>query len=114
MLGLAYPLLAIGKELLSPTEAERSDRLPGMPLEERSGMLRAYSLLLLTIVYTSGIHAELAGPIDPTAAVYKIRVKRDGQVADGSAVLVAPGRLLTACHVIRSAQSIRVGREETQ
>jgi len=114
MLGLAYPLLAIGKELLSPTEAERSDRLPGMPLEERSGMLRAYSLLLLTIVYTSGIHAEQAGPIDPAAAVYKIRVKRDGQVADGSAVLVAPGRLLTACHVIRSAQSIKAGRAETQ
>jgi len=77
-------------------------------------MLRAYSLLLLVVFYASTTHAEQAGTIDPGAAVYKIRVKRDGHVADGSAVLVAPGRLLTACHVIRSAQSIRVGLEETQ
>jgi serine protease Do len=77
-------------------------------------MLRAYSLLLLVIFYASAAHAEQAGSIDPAASVYKVRVKRNSHVADGSAVLVAPGRLLTACHVIRSAQSIRVGREEMQ
>jgi hypothetical protein len=49
---------------------------------------------------------------DPAAAVYKIQVKGGGHVSDGSAVLVAPGRLLTACHVTRRAGSIRVGREE--
>jgi serine protease Do len=51
--------------------------------------------------------------ITPAAAVYKLRVKRAGQVADGSAVLVAPGRLLTACHVTSGAESIKAGREET-
>jgi hypothetical protein len=47
--------------------------------------------------------------ITPAAAVYKLRVKRAGHIADGSAVLVSPGRLLTACHVTRGAESIKVG-----
>jgi serine protease Do len=49
---------------------------------------------------------------DPGAAVYKIRVAGGGHVTDGSAVLIAPGRLLTACHVTRRAETIRVGRED--
>lgn len=73
----------------------------------------AFSLLLLLTFRALGVHAADHGTQpDPAAAVYKIRVLGGGQVADGSAVLIAPGRLLTACHVTRRAQSIRVGREE--
>lgn len=112
-LRLAYPLLTMVRTSIS--HGGRTIKSAAwVPLRKALGMLRPYSILLLAMVYTSGIHAEMAGATDPAAAVYKIRVKRDGHVADGSAVLVAPGRLLTACHVIRSAQSIKAGREETQ
>jgi len=77
-------------------------------------MLRAFLFLLLVTFATPGVHLAQAAPIDPAASVYKLRVKRDGYMADGSAVLVAPGRLLTACHVTRNAQSIKVGLGETQ
>ena len=77
-------------------------------------MLRPTVLLLLFIAL-SALHAHAADNgihPDPGAAVYKIRVLGGGLVTDGSAVLIAPGRLLTACHVTRRAESIRVGREE--
>jgi hypothetical protein len=73
----------------------------------------SYSLLLVFIFPALAVHAADDGTQpDPAAAVYKIRVIGGGHVADGSAVLIAPGRLLTACHVIRRAQSIRAGRED--
>jgi serine protease Do len=77
-------------------------------------MLRLpFSFLLLLTFPALGMHAADHGTqTDPAAAVYKIRVLRGGQVADGSAVLIAPGQLLTACHVTRRAESIRVGRED--
>src|SRR3954468_9205720 len=81
---------------------------------ERLRMLRVLLLVLLAIFTTPVVHAAPTELIDPASSVYKIRVKRDGYVADGSAVLVAPGRLLTACHVTRSAQSIEVGLGTTQ
>jgi serine protease Do len=73
-----------------------------------------FSLLLLLIFFPAlAVHAADHGTqADPAAAVYKIRVIGGGHVTDGSAVLIAPGRLLTACHVIRRAESIRVGRED--
>jgi serine protease Do len=77
-------------------------------------MLRLlFSLLLLFTFPVLGLHAADQGTQpDPAAAVYKIRGIGGGHVADGSAVLIAPGRLLTACHVTRRAESIRVGRED--
>jgi len=77
-------------------------------------MLRPTVLrLLLLILPALGAHAADNGMHpDPGAAVYKIQALGGGQVADGSAVLVSPGRLLTACHVTRRAESIRVGRED--
>ena len=78
-------------------------------------MLRLpFSLLLLLTFSALGVHAADHGTYaDPVAAVYKIRALRaSGHVADGSAVLIAPGRLLTACHVTRRAESIKVGRED--
>ena len=77
-------------------------------------MLRLpFSLLLLLTFSALGVHAADHGmQPDPAAAVYKIRVIGGGHVADGSAVLIAPGRLLTACHVTRRAESISVGRED--
>src|SRR3954465_9054056 len=77
-------------------------------------MLRVLLFVLLVIFTTPVVHAAPAELIDPASSVYKIRVKRDGYVAEGSAVLVAPGRLLTACHVTRSARSIEVGLGTTQ
>jgi S1-C subfamily serine protease len=72
-----------------------------------------FSLLLLVVFPAFAAHAADQGTqADPTTAVYKIRALGGGHVADGSAVLIAPGRLLTACHVTRRAESIRVGREE--
>jgi hypothetical protein len=45
---------------------------------------------------------------EPTA-VYKVRaVDASGRVNNGSAVLIAPGKLVTTCHVTRSATSIHV------
>ena len=77
-------------------------------------MLRLpFSILLLLTFPALGAHAADHGTQpDPAAAVYKIRVIGGGHVTDGSAVLIAPGRLLTACHVTRRAGSIRVGRED--
>jgi len=77
--------------------------------------MRRLPLSLLLLVIFPALAAQAAGngtQPDPAAAVYKIRATGGGHVADGSAVLIAPGRLLTACHVTRRADSIRVGREE--
>ena len=77
-------------------------------------MFRLLSVLLLLICPTLGVQAAQTAATDPAATVYKIRAKRDGHIADGSAVLIAPGRLLTACHVTRDAQLIKAGREEIE
>ena len=69
-------------------------------------------LLLVTLPALAGHPADDMKHTDPAAAVYRIQVVGGGQVADGSAVLIAPGRLLTACHVTRRAGSIKVGRDE--
>lgn len=69
---------------------------------------------LIAVLGLDAHAADFAPHADPTSAVYKIRAVRDGQVADGSAVLIAPGRLLTACHVTRDAESIKVGRDNTK
>ena len=71
------------------------------------------TILLLSLLTLTALCARATGRdmlADPGGAVYKIRVEGGGRVTDGSAVLIAPGRLLTACHVTRRAESIRVGR----
>ena len=46
--------------------------------------------------------------------VYKVRaVEASGRVNNGSAVLIRPGKLVTTCHVTRSATSIQVEQGET-
>jgi serine protease Do len=77
-------------------------------------MLRLrFTLVLLFAFSMFGVRAADQGmQPNPAAAVYKIRVTGGGHVTDGSAVLIAPGRLLTACHVTRRAESIRVGFED--
>lgn len=73
------------------------------------------SLLFLLTFPALGAHAtENETQADPVEAVYKIQGLGGGHVTDGSGVLIAPGRLLTACHVTRRAKSIRVGREDLQ
>jgi hypothetical protein len=50
-------------------------------------------------------------PADLGAAVFKLKVlEGTGKVKNGSAVLIAPGKLLTTCHVTRDAESIQVHR----
>ena len=50
-------------------------------------------------------------PADPGAAVFKLSARDGtGRVKFGSAVLIAPGELLTACHVARDAESIQLHR----
>jgi len=66
----------------------------------------------------AGIEAsELASPApaDLGAAVFKLSaVSGTGKVKGGSAVLIAPGKLLTACHVTREAESIQVTRGDAR
>lgn len=63
---------------------------------------------------TAGVEAsETALPAiaDLGAAVFKLSARDGaGRVKFGSAVLIAPGRLLTTCHVARDAESIQVHR----
>ena len=85
----------------------------------RKGSLRMLRLpflflLLLTLPALGAHSADIGTQPDSTAAVYRIQGLGGGLVTDGSAVLIAPGRLLTACHVTRRAKSIRVGREVLQ
>ena len=61
--------------------------------------------------------SELVPPgiAESSAAVFKLSARNQtGRVKFGSAVLVAPGRLLTTCHVARDAESIQVHRGATK
>jgi serine protease Do len=54
-------------------------------------------------------------PADLGAAVFKLSARdATGKVKNGSAVLIAPGKLLTTCHVTRDAESIQVHRAGTK
>lgn len=61
--------------------------------------------------------SELASPApaDLGAAVFKLSARDGtGKVKGGSAVLIAPGKLLTTCHVAREAETIQVHRGDTR
>lgn len=61
--------------------------------------------------------SELASsaPADLGAAVFRLSARDGtGKAKVGSAVVVAPGKLLTACHVIREAESIQVHRGDAR
>jgi hypothetical protein len=50
---------------------------------------------------------------EPFAAVFKVRaVEASGRINRGSAVLIAPGKLATTCHVTRAAQSIQLSQAD--
>jgi serine protease Do len=78
-----------------------------MRLSHRGLFLALFGLVAATIEAS-----ELASsPADLGAAVFKLRaLDRTGKVKNGSAVLIAPGKLLTACHVTRDAESIHLYR----
>jgi len=70
-------------------------------------------VMLFGLVAANAEASETALPAlaDPGAAVFKLSARDGtGKVKFGSAVLIAPGRLLTACHVARGAESIQVHR----
>ena len=69
--------------------------------------------VLFGLAAASGAASELDSPVpaDPAAAVFKLSAQDGtGRLKFGSAVLIGPGRLLTACHVVRDAESIQVHR----
>ena len=69
--------------------------------------------VLFGLAAASGEASELDSPVpaDPAAAVFKLSARDGtGRLKFGSAVLVAPARLLTACHVVRDAETIQVHR----
>ncbi|HEV8646616.1 MAG TPA: serine protease [Burkholderiales bacterium] len=54
-------------------------------------------------------------PADLGAAVFKLSaLDGTGKVKVGSAVLIAPGKLLTTCHVARDAESLQVHRGDAR
>jgi serine protease Do len=77
-------------------------------------MFRLSAALLLVLAFPAlGTEwVDLGVPAD-SIPVYKVKATGPGgHRASGSAVLIAPGRLLTACHVTRFADTILVGREQ--
>jgi hypothetical protein len=73
-------------------------------------------VVLFGLVASSIEASELASsPADLGAAVFKLRALDGmGKVKNGSAVLIAPGRLLTTCHVTRNAEAIHVQRGDAK
>jgi serine protease Do len=74
----------------------------------------ASSIAGLLILSTAGAQAAPIGPNEAPnldAAVFKVRAAGGGGVVNnGSAVLIAPGKLVTTCHVTRAAQGIQLSR----
>jgi serine protease Do len=73
--------------------------------------------VLLGLAAASIEASELASPApaDLGAVVFKLSaLGATGKVKVGSAVLIAPGKLLTTCHVTREAESIQVHRGDAR
>jgi len=73
--------------------------------------------VLFGLAATSIEAAELASPAlaDLGASVFKLSARDGtGKLKVGSAVLVAPGKLLTTCHVARDAESLQVHRGDAR
>ena len=66
--------------------------------------------LLLSILCALPLHLAAASPLaDARSSVVRLRaVQADGTASFGSAVVVGPEQLATACHVTRAARSIEV------
>jgi hypothetical protein len=77
-------------------------------------LLRAIALLLFTLV-SAGVQAGVRDSTKPDWAswVLKVEVVRlDGVKELGSGVTIGPQRIITNCHVVRNASTIRVSRGE--
>lgn len=80
-------------------------------MQRRSVVRAAWSCAGTLALVSAGAAAmhPLATPEVGASAVYRVRaVDADGKVNHGSAVLLAPGKLVTSCHVTRNATSIEV------
>jgi len=68
--------------------------------------------VLLGLLPTLGSADPLQNRHSLAAAVFKVRaVEASGKTRNGSAVLVAPGKLVTTCHVTHNAQAIELAQE---
>jgi hypothetical protein len=84
-----------------------------------SGAVTCISALLLGLTSLKAGASESRRPDADAAAlaktVFKLRaVDATGKASNGSAVLVAPGKLITACHVTRRAQRIEVVQNQAR
>ena len=82
--------------------------------------LRFFDLLAVLFGLTAASieAAELRSPMlaSQRAAVFKLSAldSATGKIKIGSAVLIAPGTLLTTCHVTREADSIQIHRGDAR
>src|SRR3954471_1811796 len=68
-------------------------------------LVQAFLLAALLAFPSQSLFAQVI----PRASVYKIGVSRmAGTQAVGSAVLIAPGKLITNCHTVRDAKRIAI------
>lgn len=77
-------------------------------------LVRAISLVLLTLI-TAGVQAGIKESSKPewSSWVLKVEVVRmDGVKELGSGVTIGPQQVITNCHVVRNASTIRVSRGE--
>ena len=75
------------------------------------------SVLVLGLISLNAGASELRLPNAATLAktVFKVRaIDAKGKPSNGSAVLVSPGKLVTACHVTRRAQRIEVVQDSVR
>src|SRR5215210_3568718 len=68
-------------------------------------LAKAFLLAALLAFPSHGLFAQVI----PRASVYKVGVTRTtGTHAVGSAVVIAPGKLITNCHTVRDAKHIAI------
>jgi S1-C subfamily serine protease len=68
-----------------------------------------FSSLLYAVLAGVVTTTATAAPADPTASLVRIRAAAaDGSVKVGSAVVISPDRVATACHVTRHGSNIQV------
>ena len=74
---------------------------------QRAAMILT-TLLVLLISLAWGASTSQAAEEDARLSVIKIVALRQGAVTFGSAVVVAPGKVITNCHVVRNAGEIKL------
>ena len=83
----------------------------GVSITQEFSTLGASAALLITALSAGNVYAEVDKAVSTQFwhSIARIQARtKDGQAPMGSAVVVAPGKLVTNCHVTRDAQSVLV------